>query len=235
MTVPEIMAELEAYGNEQTKKTYLRHGCPEPVFGVKAQDYKKILKKTKKNHQLSIDLYATGNSDAMYLAGLMADEKQITKEDLMRWANEATWYYISEFAVPWVAAETPYGMELALKWIRSKNETLATCGWATLSSVAGFVHDNDLDLRTYSNLLDEVNETIHSAPNRLRHTMNAFVIAVGTYIESLTEKSLKVAKNVGKVSVNMGDTACKVPLANDYILKSVNANRIGKKRKSARC
>lgn len=30
---------------------------------------KEILKKTKKNHELSLELFATGNSDAMYLAG----------------------------------------------------------------------------------------------------------------------------------------------------------------------
>ena len=78
MTTQEILSELEKYGNEQTKRTYIKHGATEPLFGVKVQDLKKILKKTKKNHELSLELYATGNYDAMYLAGLMADEKQIT-------------------------------------------------------------------------------------------------------------------------------------------------------------
>ena len=56
----------------------MNHGAKEPFFGVKVGDLKKILKKTKKNHELSLELYKTGNSDAMYLAGLMADEKKIT-------------------------------------------------------------------------------------------------------------------------------------------------------------
>lgn len=72
MTKEEVLKELEVYGNAQTKKTYATHGAKEPYFGVKVQDLKKILKKTKKNHELSLELYATGNSDAMYLAGLMA-------------------------------------------------------------------------------------------------------------------------------------------------------------------
>ena len=80
MTLQEVMTELEAYGNPQTKKTLIPHGAKEPFFGVKVADLKKILKKTKKNHDLSLELYATGNSDAMYLAGLMADEKKISKE-----------------------------------------------------------------------------------------------------------------------------------------------------------
>ncbi len=90
MTLEEIMLELEQYGDPQTKKTLMTHGAREPLFGVKVADLKKILKKTKKNHELSLELYNTGNSDAMYLAGLMADETKITKEQLESWVENAT-------------------------------------------------------------------------------------------------------------------------------------------------
>ena len=65
--------------------------------------------------------------------------------------------------------------------------------------------------------------------------MNGFVIAVGTYIKELTEKSKEVANKIGKVKVDVGGTACKVPLAIDYINKVIDKGRLGKKRKSARC
>lgn len=77
MTLEDVMQELEGYGDERNKSTLMKHGAQEPFFGVKVADLKKVLKKTKKNHELSLALYQTGNSDAMYLAGLMADEKQI--------------------------------------------------------------------------------------------------------------------------------------------------------------
>ncbi len=70
MTTKEILKELKDFGNEGTKKVFLRHGAREPFYGVKVQDLKKVVKRVKKNHELSIELYATGNSDAMYLAGL---------------------------------------------------------------------------------------------------------------------------------------------------------------------
>ena len=54
MTKKEILKELEKYGDEQTKKTLIKHGAKEPFFGVKVQDLKKILKKVKKNHNLSL-------------------------------------------------------------------------------------------------------------------------------------------------------------------------------------
>lgn len=235
MTIKEVLEELEAFGDERTKNTFLKHGAKEPLFGVKAGDLKKILKKTKKNHALSLELYATGNSDAMYLAGLMADEKQITAAHLEDWVGKAYWYYLSEYTVPWLAAETEHGFELAKKWIESPKESIASAGWATFSNVASIRPDEALDIEAYSQLLDRVSKKIDKAQNRVRYTMNGFVIAVGSYIPALTEKAQEIATKIGKVEVEMGGTSCKVPLATAYIQKIIDKDRIGKKRKKARC
>lgn len=235
MTVQEIMQQLQGFGDENTKKTLMKHGAQEPFYGVKVADLKKILKKTKKNHELSLELYATGNSDAMYLAGLMADEKQITKMDLERWIDEAYWYYLSEYAVAWVAAETDFGFELGLEWIDSKEERKAAAGWSVLAYYAGVNADENLDIDKYIELLDRVGNEVHQTQNRVRYTMNGFVIAIGSYITELTTKSKEIAAKIGKVAVEMGGTACKVPLATDYIKKVEDKGRVGKKRKTARC
>ena len=235
MTANEILIELKKYGDAQTKNTLIKHGAREPFFGVKVADLKKILKKTKKNHELSLELYQTGNSDAMYLAGLMADENKITESQLDDWIDKAYWYYLSEFAVPWVAAETHFGFDLGMKWIQSDKERIASAGWATLAYYAGVNQDEDLDIKTYSLLLDKVANEIHHAQNRVRFVMNGFVIAISIFIKDLTDKAIAVAGKIGKIDVDMNGTACKVPLATEYINKAIENGQIGKKRKTARC
>lgn len=235
MTTKEILAQLKDYGDERTKKTHMTHGAKEPIFGVKVADLKKILKQTKKNHELSLELYDTGNSDAMYLAGLMADEKQISREQLNNWVKNAYWSYLSEYTVPWVAAETEYGFELGLEWIDSPEETIAAAGWSTLAYYSAVNKDEDLDMGRYRQLLDRVAKEIHNAQNRVKYTMNGFVISIGSYIPELTDKATKIAEKVGVVEVDMNGTACKVPFAKDYIQKVIDKQRVGKKRKTARC
>lgn len=235
MTATEVLKELEGYADAQTKKTLMTHGAQEPLFGVKIADLKKVLKKTKKNHELALALYKTGNSDAMYLAGLMADETKITESDLDEWVQNAYWLYLNEYAVPWVASETPFGFSIGLKWITSSNENTACAGWATLSSYAAVHSDDQLDLNKYSELLDFVEKNIHTSPNRVKRSMNAFVIAIGSYIKGLNQKALETAKNIGKVEVILSGTACKTPLATEYINKVVKAGKLGKKRATARC
>src|SRR5688572_19420796 len=105
MTTPEILQKLEKLGSPSIKKTLLRHGAKEPLFGVKVADLKKIQKTIKFDYELSLELYDTGNSDAMYLAGLIADPDKMTKQDLQGWAEKATWTMISEYTVAQVAAE----------------------------------------------------------------------------------------------------------------------------------
>jgi 3-methyladenine DNA glycosylase AlkD len=227
------MTQLEAFGNASTKKTLMSHGAREPLFGVKVEDLKKILKKTKKNHALSLELYDTGNSDAMYLAALMADETQLTEAQLEQWVEQAYWFYLNEFAVPWVAAETPFGFSLGLKWIESTKETTAAAGWGTLASIAAL--KTELDVETYSKLLDRIEKEIHTAPNRVRYVMNGFLIAIGSAVPELNAKALAIAAKVGSIRVDMGGTACKVPLATEYIQKVMDKGGLGKKRKSARC
>jgi hypothetical protein len=169
----------------------------------------------------------------MYLAGLMADETKITREQLEEWVDQAYWYYLSEFTVPFVAAETEFGFELGNKWIASDKEGTASAGWATLAFYARLY--KNLDIEAYSKLLDDAEKNILTSPNRVRYTMNGFVIATGTFISELTGKALIVAEKIGKVTVDMGGTSCKVPLAKEHIQKAIAQGIVGKKRKSARC
>ena len=96
MTAPEIIEELKALGSPSIKKVLVAHGAREPFFGVKVEDLQKIRKRVKVDHDLALDLYETGISDAMYLAGLIADDMKMTKADLNRWAKGAYWYMLSE-------------------------------------------------------------------------------------------------------------------------------------------
>jgi hypothetical protein len=137
--------------------------------------------------------------------------------------------------VPWVAGESECGYELAREWIDSKTDTIAAAGWATLSSMVSVRADDELDLKGLEKLMDRVAKSIHQAPNRVKYTMNNFVIAVGSYVAPLSEKAVAVAKKIGKVDVDMGDTACKVPVATEYIAKVAKMGRVGRKRMTARC
>ncbi len=232
-----ILATLKSKGKEQTRKIYARHGMdPARVLGVSVADLKLIAKTIKGQQALACDLYATNIMDAMYLAGMVADGAQLSPAQLDQWAESAEGLQmISEYTVPWVTVDHPQARALALKWIKSKKEHIAAAGWCTYAGLVALLPDPSLDLPEIQTLLDTIVQQIHTAPNRARHTMNGFVIAVGSYVKPLLKQAKAAARQIGVVSVNMGETACKVPLATASIEKVEAAGRIGQKRKTIRC
>jgi 3-methyladenine DNA glycosylase AlkD len=235
MTVQDIMTELKSRGSESIKKILLKHGIREPLFGVKVEHLKIIQKKIKKDYQLAKDLYATGNTDAMYLAGLIADDKKMTIADLQTWVRKAFSQNISEYTVPWVAAEGDHGFKLALQWIDSPEEHIAAAGWSTLGALVSLKDDSDLDLSELKSLLARVVKNISTSKNRVRFAMNGFVVALGAYVTSLSGDAMAAAKKIGPLSVDMNGTACKVPDAAAYILKIKEKGGLGKKKKTVKC
>jgi 3-methyladenine DNA glycosylase AlkD len=237
MTAQEVVNELKTMANPTIKRIYMNHGAKEPFLGVKIEDMKKIQKRVKVDYQLALDLYSTGIGDAMYLAGLIADDAKMTKKDLQRWVQEAHVFsfMLSAYTVPWVASGSAHGRELGLKWIESKKEYIAVSGWATINSLVSTKPDDQLDIAELRQLLKRVEKTIHDQPNLVRYVMNGFVIAVGGFVKALTKEARAVAKKIGKVHVDMGDTSCKVPDATEYIKKVEKAGKLGVKRKMAKC
>jgi hypothetical protein len=60
-----------------------------------------------------------------------------------------------------------------------------------------------------------------SAKNRVKDAMNMALIAIGIHREALRKHALAVSRNIGKIEVNHGQTGCRTPMAEDYILKAV--------------
>jgi len=235
MSTAAILKQLKSLGSDRYCSTLKRHGVVEPAYGVKIEDLKKIQKKVGNDHALALELYDTGVYDAMYLAGLMADSQKMTKTTLRKWLKKAGSPTLQEYTVPGLAAESKHGHDLAVEWMAGKKEEIAVAGWATLCSLISITADEELDLKEMKQLLKQVEKNIHSAPNRVRYWMNNFVISVGCYVAPLMDSAIKTAEKIGKVTVDMGETACKVPDAIPYIQKVQKRGTVGKKRKAARC
>ncbi|RPD38281.1 DNA alkylation repair protein [Chitinophaga barathri] len=233
MTLQETLKAIAAVSTDSIKRILMKHDAREPIYGAKVADLKVILKKIKNDQQLALQLYDSGVYDAQYLAGLMADGSKMTPAQLDKWARTANSHGISQSTVVWVAAEHPDAWKLGLEWIEDKNENVASSGWNLVSGLTSLKPDAELDIPQLRKLLKRVEKDIHKAPNWVRYTMNNFVIHLGTYVEALHEEAVEVARRIGLVSVNVGDTACKVPVAEEYI--GAARKRGPKKKKTLKC
>jgi len=230
-----VMQELEALGKERTKKIYRSNGAQEPLFGVATGAMKPIAKKIKINQRLAEKLYATGNYDAMYFAGIIADPKAMTESDFDRWMDGAYFYMLSDYVVAVTLSESDIAQEVADRWIASGDELSMSAGWSCYCWLLGNRQDNEFSERKISTMLESVKNDIHDAPERTKSAMNNFLYTVGISYLPLHEKAVETAKEVGTIEIKRDKKKSSFLNAYDSIQKEMDRGRLGFKRKYVRC
>ncbi|WP_405108809.1 DNA alkylation repair protein [Paenibacillus sp. FSL K6-1217] len=235
MNAEQVMQELEALGKERTKKMYAGNGAREPLFGVATGAMKPIFKQTGINQPLAEELYATGNYDAMYFAGIIADPNGMTESDYNRWMDGAYFYMLSDFVVAVTLAEADIAQQIADEWIRSGEDLRMSAGWSCYCWLLGSRPDQEFSRDKLAGMLELAGRTIHESPERTRYSMNNFMYTVAVSYSPLHDLACKTARQVGPVEVDKDKPKSKFINAYDNILKAVDKGRIGFKRKHVRC
>ncbi|MBW8347989.1 DNA alkylation repair protein [Bacillus sp. IITD106] len=230
-----VMQELEALGKERMKKIYISNGAKEPLFGVATGAMKPMAKKIKINQPLAEELYATGNYDAMYFAGIIADPKAMTESDYDRWIDEAYFYMLSDYVVAVTLSESDIAQDVSDKWIASGEDLRMSAGWSCYCWLLGNRKDHEFSESKISDMLEVVKNTIHNSPERTKSAMNNFLYTVGTSYLPLHEKAVDTAKEVGIVEIKRDNKKSSFLNAYENIQKQIDKGKIGFKRKYVRC
>jgi 3-methyladenine DNA glycosylase AlkD len=235
MELEEIMDQLASLTNERTKKYYVSNGALEPVFGCTISSMKPLFKQLKFNQRLADQLYDTGNYDAMYLAGMIAEPKKMTKQDFDRWIDKAYFYMISDFIVAVTLAEADIGPEVADVWIDSEKELTVSAGWKAYEWMLGTRKNESFDQQRLKELIEMIPLRFDSRPPRAQSAMIDFLQAVAISYPPLHEDAVKIAKVLKTKEIVFGETKSRTVDPLTHITSEVNKGRLGFKRKHVRC
>jgi 3-methyladenine DNA glycosylase AlkD len=224
MNKTDAMNALKAAGSESALKTSTRHGITGPAFGVRYADLYKLVRQIGTDHALALQLWKTGNHDAMILATMIADPVAMKAGELDAWVKTVNNQLMLD-AVAALVNRTTHALRCAHRWIDAKAEWTAACGWHVIAGgccgrpgePAGAIAQQDAS--AFETYLQRIEDEIHTSPNRVRHSMNGALIGISQYSPDLCTKALAVAQRIGTVEVDHGDTACKTPDAAAYIRK----------------
>lgn len=224
MTLDEVMLELEALGKETMKKRYVGRGAREPLFGVATGAMKPLFRKIKKDQALAESLYATGNYDAMYFAGMIADPQAMTETDFDRWMEAAYSPMVSDYIVAVTLAEADCAQAVADRWIEDGAELHRSAGWACYEWLLGWRPDADFEREKIASMLETVARAVGDETDQVRAAMNNFVTAVGVSYLPLHGEALAVAAENSALAT-----------AAEAIQRAEEKGRLGVKRRAVRC
>lgn len=225
MQFEKIMEKLESLGTYQNRKVYEKHGVTSEMFGLSFNDINRLSKRIKKNTHIALKLWDTDNHDARVLATKVMTPSDLDPEMINRWVAEIDNYILAD-AFAGLLSGTCYCFEFMQQWLQSESEWQASIAWTVLAKMA--IQPGNFDNGFYAAYLEDIRQNIHTRKNRVRYSMNSALIAIGSRDYELRELALGVAKEIGEVVVDHGDTNCKTPDAADYIAKTWSRRERGK-------
>ncbi len=146
----EIIETLNALANPENVAGMARYGInPQGTLGISIYILRPMAKDIGQNHELALELWNTGVHEARLLAVFIDDPKQVTPEQMDRWAGEFDSWDVCDQACTSLFDLTPHAYPKAYEWSADEREFVKRGGFALMAGLA--VHD-----RTASGSVNEI-------------------------------------------------------------------------------
>ena len=193
MTINEILARLKSLGDDARRAHNTKAGAPDNQFGVKLGDIRAMAKKIKTDHELSLNLWDTGNVEAQLLATLIIKPKSLSADELDKLTRSTTCAQVADWLNAYVVAQHPEKEALREKWMMAKDRWAARGGWNLTASRVNKGADG-LDLPA---LLDRIEKEMPKAMPEVQWTMNNTLAAIGIHHTKHRKRAIAIGEKIG--------------------------------------
>lgn len=222
MTVKETLKQLEALGNEKTRRLHQKNGAGDSLFGVPMGDIRKVAAKIKNDRELALALWETGNLDARLLAILLLKPKQLSGAELDRMVRSATFAWLADWVSSYLVKEHPDREALRVKWMAAKDPWALRAGWSLTSGRVARSPEG-LDVPA---LLDRIESEMGDADPAAQWTMNSCLANIGIHFPKHRKRALAIGEKLGIYRDYPVSKGCTSPFAPSWINEMVRLSLI---------
>lgn len=211
MTLPEVMKHLEQQGDEKVRLRYQRDGAGDDVFGVLLGKIRALAETLETNHELGLDLWATGNHEARVLACMVLDPEALTEKQARALLEPLSNPTLVDELVGRLLVRAPVAAALQTRWMTGKGELPRRAGWRILAGRIERGSVKDLDVGA---TLARIERELPPAPYRVKEGMNDCLFRIGVHLPAHRAEAIAVGERLGRWDprpVSKGCTPSYVP------------------------
>lgn len=172
-TIAEIMVELSSLEDPKLRAANAVHGDD---HGVNLSALRAIAKRLKTQHELALELWATGGTAARLLATLIAKPKGFSVEELDAMVREIGAPKLLDWFVINIVKPGKHAEELRLRW-KDDTDLVGRAGWS-LTTDRVVKNAEGLDLEA---LLDQIEVELKDTPATKQWPMNHCLAEIGIH------------------------------------------------------
>ena len=218
MTLEQALAELESLGTEQMRAQNEKNGAGDNQYGVRLGDIRKVAKSIKKNHELALELWATGNIDARLLAILIMQPRALAAAEVDELVRSVTFLQVADWLNAYVVKVHPDREVLRERWMEDADPMAARAGW-NLTSLRVAKDVEGLDL---GGLLDRIEAEMGSAAPAAQWTMNNTLAEIGIGHPDHRDRAIGIGESLGVYRDYPVSRGCTSPFAPIWIEEMVS-------------
>jgi 3-methyladenine DNA glycosylase AlkD len=212
--VNEILAELAALEDPKARAVNERNGDD---HGVNLTRLRAIAKRLKIQHELAIELWATGDTAARLLATLICRPKQFSADELDAMIRDIRSPKLLDWLIVNVVRPGKHAEELRLRW-KDGDNLVGRAGWdLTMERVIKSADGLDL-----TGLMDQIERELTQAPEHKQWAMNHCLAEIGIFHAEHRQRAIAIGERL-KVHIDYpaspGCTPPYVPLWIDEMVR----------------
>lgn len=213
----DILARLEALGNERMREQNRKNGAGDNQFGVRLGDIRKVRAQIKGGHSLAMALWETGNIEARLLATLMIKPGDLSTQDLDRMVREVDFVQVADWLNAYIVKKHPQKEALREAWMEDADPWAARAGWS-LTSERIDKSPKGLNLPA---LLDRIEAEMPAAPPQVQWTMNFCLAGIGIHFPEHRARAMAIGEALGMYRDYPVSKGCTSPFAPIWIEEMV--------------
>jgi 3-methyladenine DNA glycosylase AlkD len=218
MTLPEVLKQLKALGNEKVRALNTRHGAGDNQFGVSLGEIRTLAKKIRTDHALALSLWETGNIDAQFLATLLIQPKKLSARQMDRMVRSLTFVRVADWLIAYVVRRHPDKEALRQEWMASEDRWAARAAWDLTAERVGKSPDG-LDIPA---LLARIESEMADADPEVQWTMNNTLAGIGIHFPKHRKRAIAIGEKLGVYRDYPVSKGCTSPFAPILIILMVS-------------
>lgn len=209
----EVMRELAALDEPKMREANERRGDD---HGVNLTHLRDLAKRLKTQHELALELWATGDTAARLLATLVCKPKSLSAKELDAMIRDIRSPKLLDWFIVNVVKQSRHAEELRLRW-KDQDDLIGRAGWSlTTTRVVKSAEGLDLDA-----LLDQIEKEMKQAPDQKQWAMNHCLAEIGIHHREHRERAIGIGERLAVLIDFPASPGCTPPYAPLWIAEMV--------------
>ena len=198
MNYEEVMKKLKSLSNPEAVKGMARYGInPENNLGVSIYKLRPIAKKIGKDHNLALNLWASGIHDARLLACFVDDPSKVTGEQMNSWTKDFDSWDICDQACTSLFDLTPLAWQKIFEWAEREEEFIKRGAFSLIAGLS--VHDKKANDKRFEQFTQLIKKHSTDERNYVKKAVNWALRNIGKRNLTLNKQMIKLAEEILKI------------------------------------